>query len=376
MNARYFKSLSSVLLILALALPALAIAPFAGAQEGESPEYWPSEDWRTSTPEEQGMDSAQLLAALDYGQQYAIDSITVIRHGYVVLDAAFYPYTRDMKHQIWSATKSFTATLVGIAMDQGLIAGLDQPVLELFPDRTVANVDAHKQAMTVRNLLTMSSGIDCTPNISIEAYDDMLQAPDAVQYILDLRAVFPPGLRFDYCDLNSHVLTGAVTAAAGMPLLDYADRYLFGPLGITDYVWQTDQNGVPFGYDSLYLTPHDMARLGYLYLHGGEWAGEPIVSSAWVDTVTCADPSQCPFYELDGNLGYGYHWWLWPHVFSAHGLAGQYIAVAPEYDMVVVITSSGNKLDQIFGSIPLVLINGQFIGAARSEEPLPANPEA
>ena len=378
-----FRRFVSIILVLLIAV-SLSNVPFAGAQD--TPPYWPTEAWRTSTPEEQGMDSAQLLAALDYveANELPIDSITVIRNGYVVLDAYYHPYTADMKHHIWTATESFTTTLVGIAVDQGLMGGIDQPLLTLFSDRTVANRSAHKEALTIGNLLTMSSGITCGPTDSL--WQSILDAPDALGYLLDLKIELPPG-SFSYCSLNSNILTGAVEAAAGMPILDFADQYLLSPLGISDYQWQTLPQGTPFGGLGLHLTPHDMARLGYLYLNGGQWAGEQLVSSDWVDTVTCADPTQCPFFDnaqswstiAGTQIGYGYHWWMYPsfYITGIGGiLGGQFIAVAPEHDMVIVVTSRSKADQHDVSSIPLALIADRIIGAANADGPLPANADA
>jgi CubicO group peptidase (beta-lactamase class C family) len=184
---RFLKVMQHVMPVV-LVTGTLTLTPHAGAQD--TGRYYPTTEWRTSTPEEQGMDSAQLLAALDFveANELPIDSITVIRHGYVVLDAYYHPYTADMKHHLWPATESFIATLVGIAVDQGLIEGLDQPLLALFPDRTVANRTAPKEALTVGNLLTMSSGITCGPTDSL--WQSILEAPDSLGYLLDLKLEF------------------------------------------------------------------------------------------------------------------------------------------------------------------------------------------
>lgn len=227
----------------------------------------------------------------------------------------------------------------------------------------------------------MSSGIPCGPNMS-----PILQAPDSLGYLLDIKIDVQPG-NYMECPLNSDLLTGAVEAAAGMPLLDFADQNLFSLLGISDYRWQTLPTGLPFGELGLHLTPHDMARLGYLYLHGGQWAGEQVVSSTWVDTVTCADPTQCPSYNLVASatysggipFGYGYHWWVYSGFYVTGVIGtfnGQIIAVAPEQDMVVVLTSRTKLEQQDAGSIPGELIGNLIIGAASTDGPLPANPDA
>ena len=129
----------------------------------ESATYWPTTGWQTSTPEQQGMDSEKLAEALDFLQEEDVNihSLLIIRNGYVVTDAYFYPFANGSVHDVASVTKSFTATLIGMAISEGHIAGVEQPVLEFFPERTVANVDANKKAMTLEDLLTMRSGFEC-----------------------------------------------------------------------------------------------------------------------------------------------------------------------------------------------------------------------
>ncbi len=361
------------LLIMALLLLMFAV-PLAAQEEV----YFPTTEWRTSTPEEQGMDSAKLLEALDFiqSQGLAMDSITVIRHGYVVLDAYYYPYTADMKHQLWSVTKSFTGTLVGIAIDQGLIDGIDQPVLELFPGYTPADTNTRQRELTVGNLLTMSSGLPGYDSLGVREEAEMIAEPDAVGYLLNSPISSVRGSVWQYNNLNSDMLTAAVQSAAGIPFTEFAEANLFQPLGITDYVWTPYEDDIGFGGYGLWLTPHDMARLGYLYLHQGLWADKQVVSSDWVDLSHCVDPERCPFDDAFGPVGYGYHWWIFqPSFYTALGAYGQAIAVAPNHDIVVVITSSNNPDAQnqmIFGD----LIPNRILGAARSESPLPANESA
>ena len=351
------RSFTFVLLLVVLLL---VVGPLA-SQESV---VWPAEDWPTSTPEEQGIDSALLLELLENVADWNlhVDSIMVIRNGFVVLDAYFYPNTADMPHQLWSATKSFTSTLAGIAMDQGLIRDLDQPVVELFPDLDTEDLDDDASAITLGNLLTMSAGIPCSA-IGFDTQEVLLNSTDPVQTVLELD-IRNPGRGFSYCNLDSDLVAAAVASAADQPLLDYANEFLFGPLGITEYSWQTIQDDLPFGSLGLYLTPHDMARLGYLFLHEGRWNGQQVVSSDWIETVTCAGDSECP----SRGRGYGYHWWLFPErVFMAIGGAGQYIAVSPDKNMVVVVTSSGDP------TLTPSEIGPKVFGAAVSDDPLPAN---
>jgi CubicO group peptidase (beta-lactamase class C family) len=144
-------------------VPPTAVAASTAAPTQFEPDYWPTDGWRTSTPEEQGMDSEQLAETMNYLQKqssFTIHSLLIIRNGYIVTDAYFYPFAPDALHELMSATKSFTSSLIGIAIDKGYIEGVEQPVLDFFPERTVANLDANKEAMTLENLLTMRSGFN------------------------------------------------------------------------------------------------------------------------------------------------------------------------------------------------------------------------
>ncbi len=321
-------------------LPVLdAFTPFPYTDAVEpvpEPDYWPTDGWRSSTPEQQGVDGALLDAMIPLVEDngLGVNSISVIRHGYLIFDHYFPPTIPQQRHQLYSVTKSFTSTLVGIAIDQGLIAGVSVPVLDLFADRTVANLDAAKEAMTLEHLLTMTAGFECFDD-QFFTLGRMETSRDPVQFMLDLPMSDEPGTRFNYCNGVSHLLAAIVADASGMNVLDFANANLFGPLGITGVVWPQDAQGVNFGYSRLQLNPHEMAKLGFLFLHNGEWDGQRIVSAKWVETATS---NHSPTREI----GYGYQWWARPQsgMFAALGYAGQQIVVVPALDLVVVFTSA------------------------------------
>ena len=257
----------------AVLAPVLALAPAAVLAQDEAVP-WPTEGWVTSTPEEQGMDSALLADGLEYLMEqsgFDIHSLTVIRNGHIVTDANFFPFRAGELHDLASVTKSFTATLVGMAIEQDLIEGVEQPVLEVFPDRTVANLDADKEAMTVEDLLTMSPGFECRRSPDTTA--QMMETPDWVQFALDQPMTHEPGTAWAYCGVASHLLSAAIAETSGMHALDFASSHLLLPLGIDDARWFTDPQGNHRGWGDLFLHPHDAAKLGYLYLSGGEWDG-------------------------------------------------------------------------------------------------------
>ncbi len=161
----------------------------------------------------------------------------------------------------------------------------------------------------------------------------MHDAEDAAQYVLDLPMAFEPGSRFEYTNGVSHLLSCLITEKTGMSAAEYADEHLFGPLGITDYEWRTDDAGRNWGYSSLYMRPRDMAKIGYLFLNEGTWDGEQLVPESWVREATR--------HRIDANLrdGYGYQWWVDDDgYYLALGYMGQFIFVMPEHGIVAVFT--------------------------------------
>ena len=312
-------------------------------------DYWPTEAWKTSSPEEQGMngDNLQEMVAYIKENRIAIKSAVVVRHGYIVLDENFQGYqTRD---NLKSVTKSITSALVGIAIDQGYIEGVDQTVLSLFPNRMIANLDARKQAMTVEDLLTMRAGLDwpsgpCWWAGGAECSDYttqiMLEDENSLQFILDQPMANEPGTTFVYTSGASHLLSTMITEWTGLSALDFAKENLFKPLGIQNVGWQTDGEGINMGWSDIAMLPHDMAKVGYLFLNEGQWDGKQVISAEWVRA------SQQPLAVNNSNTGiqpmYGYQWWVNPDLgfYNAAGAGGNYIIIVPGEDMVVVFTGN------------------------------------
>ena len=325
---------------------------------------WPSIAWSTATPEQVGMDSERLLTLLDFLEQQDLElhSLLIVRRGYLVFDLNLYPSTAATPQEIQSATKSVTSALYGMALQDGTIKSLDQSVLSFFPKRVVANLDTRKEDITLRDLLTMTSGLDWPEaSISYASRDNpvraMFTSNDPVQYVLDRPMVATPGTTFNYNTGNSQLLGAILEEASGETLSAYADRNLFEPLGIHTYTWQRI-HGSESGGSGLALTPRDMAKLGYLYLRGGLWAGQQLLPASWIAQSTVsriAAPSG----------GYGYQWWINSNGgYSALGFGGQAIQVYPADDLVVVATGAMNaaqrttlhNLEQYF-VLPAVVSN-------------------
>ena len=317
------------------------------------------------------MDSEMLAQMFDTIRERddEVDSVTVIRNGYLVADAAIYPFRPGSRHVIHSCTKSIVSALVGIAIDEGYVEGVDRPLLEFFPGRTVAHLDANKEAMTLEHVLTMATGWECRDSYLYRwrGLREMERSQDWVQFMLDLPMAEQPGTRFEYCNGASFVLSAIIQETTGVSALEFAQMHLFGPLGISDVVWPSNPQGISVGWGELRMRPHDMAKIGYLYLNEGRWDGEQIVPAAWVAASTRK--------HVSATLqdGYGYQWWVRDDgLYMALGYAGQFIFVVPEKDLVVVFTSELAEEDFY---TPQALLDDFVIPAAASPVPLPANPD-
>lgn len=335
-------------------------ASYAHAQEA----YWPTHGWRHSSPEAQGIDSKVLADAFDFVRDHRIPihSLTIVRNGYVVLDAYFWPFQDGQLHDLASVTKSVTSTLVGIAIGNHKLAGMTQPISSVFSDRTIANLDDRKKRVTIEHLLTMTSGLDCHAERGEITLSQMMGSGNWTQFMLDLPMRDEPGSRFEYCSGGMHLLSAAITKATGLSALDFARRELFAPLGIGHVAWPADAQGHSHGWGDLHLEPRDMAKLGYLWLHNGRWNNLQLVPPDWMTAAVHAQS-----HPTRGNgQQYGYGLWIYPDrqppEFEALGRGGQRISVIPAKNLVVVFT--GGEFEP--GDI------GAFIGRAiKSDQPLP-----
>ncbi len=240
-------------------------------------------EWRTATPESQGLDSQALASAIAQvrEKQWGTHSLLVIRHGFVVADADFYPYRSTAPHDVASVTKTITSTLTGVAVANRILR-LDQPVLSFFPKESPADADERKRAITVENLLRMESGLDCGFLPGEQELERMKRSANWVAFALALPMKYDRGTRPSYCSPGYHLLGSVIGAAAKTSELDFGRKYLFDPLDIKDVVWGDDPQGRSHGWGDSHFYPRDIAKLGYLYLHGGEWKGQQIVPRDWV----------------------------------------------------------------------------------------------
>jgi CubicO group peptidase (beta-lactamase class C family) len=301
-----------------------------------------------------------------------IHSVLIVRHGYLVAEVYFPPYQKNMKHPVFSTTKSVTSAMLGKAIEEGYIKSLQQKVLDFFPDIAQDATDPRRKDITLEHLLTMSAGYNTNTMPDLYGKDASF---DTVRQILTYDSVLlPPGTSFFYDPGLPHLLSAVVQTTTGTTLQAYTAQKLFEPLGITDFAWDADPRGITNGSTGLRLRPQDMAKIGYLYLRYGEWNGTQLLPKAWVETSTTRHIETKGLMNAAEDDGYGYLWWIDSFGgYSAHGFGGQYIFVIPPLDMVIVFT--GGLPDPQF-PVPNRLVKSYLIPAAQATKPLAPNAQA
>lgn len=279
-----------------------------------------------------------------------LHSIMILKHGEVVLEQWFNGQTAETPHPMFSVSKTFTATAVGLAIHEGKLH-LDDPVVSFFPDKLPAEQSENLKAMTVRDLLTMTCGHDVEPN---NLRKDSL---DWVQAFLAWPVEHKPGTYYLYNSLGTYMLSAIVQKVTGEKIIDYLDTRLFQPLHITRPEWEESPQGINCGGWGLLLKTEDMAKMGQLFLQEGKWNGQQIVPAEWLKEMSSYQVPSAPagtrFEDLekaglnkDNNewvQGYGYQMWICRHqAYRADGFAGQYIMVFPDRDAVLVLTTSSS----------------------------------
>ncbi len=345
--------------------------------------------WETASLSSVGLNQNMLIDMITYLQNYSdhrIHSIVIVKNNKLVFEEYFEgqkfnlaQYTgetgfdRNDNHNLCSATKSFVSALLGIALDKGYIQSIDQKISEFFPEHADLFVnDPLKQSITIKHLLTMSSGIqwDDETYPYTDPRNDLHQlfnVSDPVRYILSKDMIETPGSVFAYRNCNTNLLGEIIRKASGYRLDTFSENNLFNKLGISDFDWQMLPNNVVFASGDLRLRPRDMAKFGQLFYNGGTWNHEQIISGSWVNESVVARFYMSPDYWEDG---YGYQWWTktfysgshsYPSYF-AQGWGGQCIFVFPETDMILVLTGGS-----YYTSSPmLTLINNYILPAVNN----------
>jgi CubicO group peptidase (beta-lactamase class C family) len=322
----------------------------------QEPAYWPTNGWRTSSPEDQGVSSVKLQEIYEYLDsttdlrfiRISMRSMLIICNGYLIHETYFSSFADvNTSTNIYSCTKSVTSSLIGIAIDKGYIGGVDDLVLDYFPNRTIANLDTRKEVMTIENMLKMKSGFEWDERDYSRPDNDytlMYASPNPVQYVLDKPMIANPGSTWVYNTGCSHLLSAIIDNTTGIGTRDFAQTYLFNPLGINHLDWAIDNQDIPYGGSNLRLTPRQMAKFGFLFLNNGSWDNHQLIPQEWVTAST---------QPTDSTWWYAYQWWNEPNrnSFSARGYKGQEIIVIPDYNMVVVFTANTNLIGNLYGTI-------------------------
>jgi len=301
-----------------------------------------SASWTMSAPEAQGLDSTLLeQAAAELGDLPFTSSFLVVRHGALVFERYYHGSARNQSNNVHSASKSIWGAAIGIAIDQGLIPGVDTPIASLLPARYVAAMTAQARPMKVRDLVTMTSGFQWSEDTT---EDRIQQSPDWIAAILGLPVTTTPGTRFNYSTANTHLSSAVLSSVIPTTACEFIHRQLLAPMGIVAEHWGRDPQGYFSGGYNFYLTPRELAKFGQLYLHDGNWNGTQLVPAAWVSASTTKR------VEADDPYSYGYNFWLRAlaghDVAVAWGFGGQMIYIVKDLDLVVVMTTNTRDFTQ------------------------------
>jgi CubicO group peptidase (beta-lactamase class C family) len=298
-----------------------------------------------SKPEAQGISSQAVLEFVEEVDKInTLHSFMLVRHGRVIAEGWWKPEAADRPHILNSVSKSFNATAVGIAIDEGKLS-LDDPVLKFFPAMAPADASDNLKALKVRDLLTMSGGHDTEPRST--------NGGPSVKQFLAHPFVHEPGKHFQYNSMGSYTLSAIVTKVTGQTTLEYLKPRLFEPLGIENPQWASSPEGNSLGGSGLMICTEDIAKFGQLYLQKGKWNGKQLISPRWIEQATSEQvPNERESHAkigIDWRQGYGFQFWRCTHnAFRGDGAAGQFIVVIPDKDAVVAITAdTGNMQGEL-----------------------------
>ena len=304
-------------------------------------DYWPNDGWRTAAPEDHGIDPAKLREADAEIRAKLSDvySLMVVRHGYVVFEQYYQGSDETATFGLRSATKSFASALIGIAFRDGFLTSLDQKIGDLLPDYFTGTVklDPRVKDISVRHLLNMTSGFRWD---EMNAYLPTVPGDDMALSVLSLPLDHDPGAQFNYSSAASQLLSVIFTRVTGKTMWDVAAPELFAAIGIPNTHWPADPQGNSQAYAGLVMPAREIAKFGFLYLNRGQWNGKQIIP---LDYWRASTTRQSAGSEPDG-AAYGFLWWVTKDagrdVFFAAGWGGQYIYVAPDLDLLVVMTGN------------------------------------
>lgn len=355
---------------------AIAIAASSDAQER------PGDTWRSVRPAAVGL-NAKVLDGLhrdiQSGRYGPIDRLLILRRGSIAYERAYshdydriyaeqlsrsrtssplhatgpynyfnpwwHPfYRRGDLHTLQSITKSITSAIIGVAIARGDFPSLDKPVLEFFDASQVSNVDDRKRRMTVRHLLTMTSGLAWTEQGDPGDVERMESSFDWVKFTIDLPMAEEAGVTVNYSSGATQLLSHVFHVATGQDIEEYAARHVFAPMQITRWFWKRTPTGLADTEGGLYLTPEDVAKFAHLYLRNGKWKERQLVSSEWVKASLLPGALRRKDGDFAYRYGYSWHLYSWGEdekhfAFAGAGYGGQRAIAIPEFDLIIVIAA-------------------------------------
>lgn len=333
------------ILIFLVVLPFM-VFPGENPMERASLAPLPSYQWEMSTPGEQGIHSGVITHAFNEAEKLPfIHTLLVVRNGYLVGERYFHFYDQNDANNVFSVSKSFLSALIGIALRENYLQSLDQKMMDFFPEYINPGMDPRKFDITIRQLLTMKTGYDNSVEDYGVTWRLWINSSDWLRYAIELPLRDNPGERFAYITPGTHILAGILAKATGMSALEFAETYLFHPLGISIMDWERDPQGYYIGGMRMHFNARDMARFGYLYLSEGLVDNQQVIPGEWVTDSFTDYVNQNWTWGVVSEGGYGYLWWLYTingiKAYCAVGYGGQYIILVPSLNMIVVTTSDG-----------------------------------
>ncbi len=320
---------------------------------------WPTTCWKKAAPETEGMDSS-ILEQIDYFFADSFPtmlSVLLVRHGMLVFERYYQGSQAEDSVNVKSVTKSIVSALVGIALGEHFLTDLDQRLVKFFPEDFAAEGDQWKREITLRHLLTLRSGLTWGEG-SAESLPALFSSDNWVRHGLSLPLLHAPGEIFVYSTLDVHLLSAVLSKVTGMSALEFANQFLFGPLGIRTNVWASDPQGYSIGGSELNLNPREMAKIGYLYLKGGRWEGKQIIPQKYVEDSICTQAIPGENWFVPDT--YGYLWWVSTvgsyASFYALGYGGQSIYVIPDLDVVLVTTARSDVPPALGAGLPSIML--------------------
>lgn len=322
-------------MILSLLLLFKTVLIFSQITKAPKPKI-PDEVLSFAAPEDEGFSSKGLSDIFTYVKENKINihSLLIVRNKKIILDAYFYPFRSDLRHDIASCTKSITSILIGISIDKGYIKNEDQLVSSFFPEIKLTGKGF--ETLSIKDLLTMTSGFECGFSNEDSLFNKLFPTSNWPGFIFDIPFVAKPGQQFSYCSCNYYLLAEIIYRATGLSPEDFAKKYLFDDLGIKSVYWSKNKQGINYGWGDLALKPHDLAKIGQLLLDGGKWNNKTVISTDWLRKAKSMNT------VFPNGKGYGYGFWIDKDLsWNAEGRGTQEIHIDSIHNAIVVVTGGG-----------------------------------